>query len=311
MPAFADELIVIVAFCLYCEMPFVETILLAYSGMAKGWMMTRVFAAAAISICLLFLISAPARAQTDSDCFPWQEMRDGHCVPRGTSAPTRSPSLSGPCIGGTNDPGGQCVCPANTHLDDASGSCLANIIPTIPQAPKPTVNIVCDGGQLSGGACTCPAGFKLKSAGDDTAIGGTCVRTDAANCLGGELTVAGTCLCTRRVIMSGEEYALEYVNGKCIPQRCSIADLREGKCVSTAAKSGNVAPEEKAKPAPPKLASDAEEPRQHCGRAMIRTRSGCVPVRRRNPGSYESGPAGLSGYYRSYQIPGTNFGPPN
>jgi hypothetical protein len=196
------------------------------------------------------------------------------------------------------------VCPANTHLDDASGSCLANVIPSIPQAPRPAVNIVCDGGQLSGGLCSCPAGFKLKPAGDNVAAGGSCVRTDAENCLGGELTVSGTCLCNRRVIMSGEEYALEYANGKCVPQRCPIVALREGRCASATAKSGNGEPEEKAKPASPKVVLEEPEQRRHCGRGMIRTRSGCAPARRKSPSFYESGPAGLSGYYRSYQFPG-------
>lgn len=275
-------------------------------------MMTRFFAAAVISICSLFLISAPGLAQTKSECFPWQEMRDGRCVPKGTSEPSRSPSLPNPCIGGTSEASGQCMCPANTHLDDASGSCLADAIPPIPQAPKPVVNIVCNGGELSGGTCACPAAFRLKPAGDDIAAGGTCVRTDAENCLGGEMTVSGTCLCDRHVIMSGEEYALEYVNGKCIPQRCSIAALKEGRCVATAAKSGNTEPEERVKPAPPKLASEGEEHPHHCGRGMIRTRSGCVPARRRIQGFYQSGPAGLSGYYRSYQFPGySSSSPPN
>src|SRR5205807_510171 len=173
------------------------------------------------------------------------------------------------------------------HLDDASGSCLANADPAAPQAPQPAVNVVCDGGQLSGGTCSCPAGFRLKPAGDNAAAGGSCVRTDAENCLGGELTVSGTCLCNRRVIMSGEEYALEYVNGKCVPQHCSIAASKDGKCVSAAAKSPNAEPEEKAKPAPPRLASEGEEQRHHCGRGMIRTHSGCVPVRRRYPDFYE------------------------
>jgi hypothetical protein len=309
---FADELITITGFCLYCESPFVETIFADYLGMAKGLMMTRFFAAAAISICSLLLISAPARAQSDSDCFPWQEMRDGRCVPKGTSAPARAPTVSGPCIGGTNDAGGQCVCPANTHLDDTSGSCLANVVPAVPQAPKPAVNVVCDGGQLSGGGCACPSGFKLRPAGDNVAAGGTCVRTDAENCLGGELTVAGACLCNRRVIMSGEEYALEYVNGKCIPQRCSIAALRDGKCALTAAKSGSVEPEEKARPASPKVGTQEPEQRHHCGRGMIRTHTGCVALRRRSPSFYESGPAGVSGYYRSYQFPGySNSAPQN
>jgi hypothetical protein len=273
--------------------------------MAKGLTMTRFFAAAAISFCSFFLLSAPAQAQTDSDCFPWQEMRGGRCVPKGTSAPTRSPTSSGPCIGGTNDPGGQCVCPTNTHLDDPSGSCLANVVPPVPQAPSPAVNVVCDGGQLSGGSCTCPADFRLEPG------GGSCVRTDADNCLGGELTVSGSCLCNRRVIMSGEEYGLEYVNGKCVPQRCSITALADGKCVSAVAKTGNGEPEE-SKPAPPKLASEDEEHHHHCGRGMIRTHAGCVPARRRLPGFYESGPAGLSGYYRSYQFPGNaSSRPPN
>jgi hypothetical protein len=292
--------------------PSLRLFLLADYGMAKGLMMTRLFAAAAISICSLFLISAPAQAQNDSDCFPWQEIKDGRCVPKGTSsAPTRSPTMSARCIGGANDAGGQCVCPANTHLDDASGSCLANVIPAVPQAPRPAVSIVCDGGQSSGGTCACPAGFKLKPAGD-MAAGGACVRTDAENCLGGELTVAGACLCDRRVIMSGEEYALEYVNGKCVPQRCSIVALKEGTCVLATAKSGNAEPEEKAKPASPKVGSEEPEQRRHCGRGMIRTHSGCVQARRPLPSFYESGPAGLSGYYRSYRFPGiSNSGPPN
>jgi hypothetical protein len=280
--------------------------------MAKGLMMTRVFAAAAISICSLFLIPAPAQAQNDSDCFPWQEIRGGRCVPKGTSAPTQSPIMSGPCIGGSNDAGGQCVCPANTHLDDASGSCLANVIPAVPQAPSPAVNIVCDGGQLSDGTCACPAGFRLKPAGDNPAAGGACVRTDAENCLGGELTVSGTCLCDRRVIMSGEEYALEYVNGKCVPQRCPIVALKEGQCLLATAKSGNAEPEEKAKPISPKVGVEEPEQRRHCGRGMIRTHSGCVPARRRYPSFYEGSPAGLSGYYRSYKFPGySNSAPPN
>ena len=300
---------------LSCESPFVETSFAGLSGMAMGLTMTRIFAAAAVLICSLFFVSAPAQAQTDGDCFPWQEMRGGRCVPKGTSAPTPTPAVSGPCIGGTNDAGGQCVCPANTHLDDASGSCLANVMPPVPPVPqttKPAITIVCDGGQLSGGTCACPAGFKLKPAGDEVAAGGSCVRTDAENCLGGELTVAGTCMCTRRVIMSGEEYALEYVNGKCVPQRCPIAALKDGTCVSAAPRSGSGEPEEETKPTPPKLASEDEEHPHHCGRGMIRTRSGCVPARRRFQSLYESGRTGLSGYFRSHQFPGySNSGPPN
>jgi len=302
----------IVGLGLYCENPFVQTSFVGLSGMAMGLTMTRIFAAAALLICSLFFVSASAQAQTDADCFPWQEMRDGRCVPKGTSAPTRTPTTSGPCIGGSNDADGQCVCPATTHLDDASGSCLADAIPALPQIPKPAINMVCDGGQLSGGTCACPAGFKLKPAGDEVAAGGSCIRTDAENCLGGELTVAGTCMCTRRVIMSGEEYGLEYVNGKCVPQRCPIAALKDGACVSAAPKSASGEPEEETKAAPPKLASEGEEHLRHCGRGMIRSRSGCVSVRRRFLGLYESGRAGLSGYFQSHQFRGySNSGPPN
>jgi hypothetical protein len=277
--------------------------------MAMGLAMTRIFAAAALLICSLFFVSAPARAQTDADCFPWQEMRGGRCIPKGTSVPT--PTMSGPCIGGINDAGGQCVCPATTHLDDASGSCLADVIPAVPQTTKPAIHIVCDGGQLSGGSCACPAGFKLKPAGDDPAAGGSCIRTDAENCLGGELTVAGTCTCTHRVIMSGEEYGLEYVKGKCVPQRCPIAALKDGACVAAAPKSASGEPDEETKAAPPKLASEGGEHPRHCGRGMIRTHSGCVSVRRRFLGLYESGRTGLSGYFRSHPIPGTSNSSPH
>jgi hypothetical protein len=37
--------------------------------------------------------------------------------------PQSSPVVSSQCASGT---AGQCVCPANTHLDTASGSCVAN-----------------------------------------------------------------------------------------------------------------------------------------------------------------------------------------
>ena len=123
------------------------------------------------------------------------------------------------------------------------------------------------------------------------------------------MTVAGICLCDRRVIMSGEEYALEHVNGKCVPQRCSIAALRDGKCLPTAAKSTGEA-DEKIKPVPPRVVTQEPEQRHHCGRGMIRTHSGCVPARRRYPDLHEREPAGLSGFYRSYQYPGYSNLPP-
>jgi hypothetical protein len=108
-----------------------------------------------------------------------------------------------PCTGGSSDASGQCVCPANTHLDTASGSCLVDVVTT---TRKTNDSVVCDGGSLSEARCICPAGFNLLPANGNVAGSGTCVRTDAQNCLGGDLTVAGTCFCNGRVTMSGETY---------------------------------------------------------------------------------------------------------
>jgi hypothetical protein len=94
------------------------------------------------------------------------------------------------------------------------------------QGNQPT----CDGGTVdAAGQCACPAGFNLLPA----ASGETCVKTHAANCLGGDLTVAGACLCDGNVTMSGETYALEFVGGKCVPKRCpDHTYLKDGKCVT-------------------------------------------------------------------------------
>ena len=60
------------------------------------------------------------------------------------------------------------------------------------------------------------------------------MRSDAENCRGGVLTVAGVCLCDGRVTMSGEPYALEFLTGKCVPKRCPDQTyLKEGKCVAS------------------------------------------------------------------------------
>ena len=92
--------------------------------------------------------------------------------------------------------------------------------------------IVCDGGTVTDGKCACPAQFTLLPAAFGP--GGTCVRARAENCLGGELTAAGTCLCSGRVTMSGETYALELVGGKCIPKRCPVDTyLKAGQCVAS------------------------------------------------------------------------------
>jgi hypothetical protein len=169
---------------------------------------TRFSAVVAISICWLLFIPLPAHTQS-------------------------APVVSGQCAGGTSDAAGQCVCPANTHLDTASGSCVANI----NAARRADDSVVCDGGTLTGGKCACPAGFNLLPVNSSVAASGTCVKTNAQNCLGGELTVAGTCFCNGRVTMSGETYALEFVGGKCIPKRCpEYTNLKDGKCVATSDK---------------------------------------------------------------------------
>jgi hypothetical protein len=116
-------------------------------------------------------------------------------------------------------------------------------------APVPAV--ACTGGELTNGGCVCPAGFKVRPM-DNGTNGGICVRTDAENCLGGELTVGGTCLCNGQVVMSGETYLLEYINGKCVPKRCPVqTQWRDGRCVAQSAISTEPALEAKPKPAPP------------------------------------------------------------
>jgi hypothetical protein len=53
-------------------------------------------------------------------------------------------------------------------------------------------------------------------------------------CLGGSLNAAGTCVCDAHVVMSGETYALEWLDGKCVPKRCPVNTyLRGEKCVAS------------------------------------------------------------------------------
>src|SRR5450432_1686585 len=105
--------------------------------------MTRLSATLAISISWLLLVAVPAIAQSEQGrdpaegtCFPWQEFKAGSCVAKSTSptpVPTEAPVLAMPCTGGS-DASGQCVCPANTRLDAASGNCLANVVTTTRKA---------------------------------------------------------------------------------------------------------------------------------------------------------------------------------
>jgi hypothetical protein len=300
--------------------------------------MNRFSAAAAISFLLFLMAPQAATAQTDQGCFPWQELRDGRCVAKPSQAPPPPSLASTPpdpvvpdqCPSGSRNLSPQCSCPVNTHFDRPSGTCIADtgaapsppLVPLAAPAPppppappllQPSLNqvVVCDGGNVINGSCACPAGFHVMPV--NSAAGGRCVKTDAENCLGGEMTVGGTCQCNGQVRMSGDVYLLEFVRGKCIPKRCPVQTvLKDGKCI-TAALTPAPEPEETGKAAPAKEATtepkekdkdtskNADEDEEHhhrCGRGMVRTRSGdCVAARRRVP----SGDAAARQYYRMYQ----------
>jgi hypothetical protein len=201
---------------------------------ARGFVVGRLATAIVILISSLAFATVPARAQQNAPermCFPWQEFRDGACVATSGAAP--APSVQ--CSGGTADTEGRCVCPANTHLD--AGACVADVSPSPSRQLTTTIResvetIACDGGTATSGICSCPAEFRLLPAASGK--GGVCVRTNAENCLGGDLTATGSCLCTGRVTMSGEAYALELLGGKCVPKRCPVDTyLKAGQCVAS------------------------------------------------------------------------------
>lgn len=295
--------------------------------------MIRFWAAAAIVVCLLPCFPLPARSQpsrtapSESRCFPWQELKGGFCVPKpATAAAPSAPMVSNPC-----DEGRQrnltlrCRCPPGTRHDQVSGQCVANatVAPQPIVAPRPIVTpkpivmakpneaTICDGGTLSGGACACPAGFHLMPTGH-AAGGGRCVKLHAENCLGGELTVSGTCLCTAQVVMSGKTYGLEDVGGKCLPKRCPMHTVLKGDlCI--AASSAVSAPEpETAKPAPPRQAARKGKYPRRCGRGMVHTHSGCVAARRHHRRQTYDIPDELRRYYRDYGLHGfSSDGPAN
>lgn len=252
--------------------------------------MTRIPATAAFLICLPLSIWSAAYAQapqrnlaTDNGCFPWQDFRNGRCVNKQQQT-TPPPAMPEPA-------------PA--------------VAPPAPPAPPPPAvaepvapplaAFVCDGGTATNGTCVCPSGFSLIPA-PGNAPGGTCARTDADNCLGGELTVSGKCLCSGQVTMDGATYLLEYSNGKCLPMRCPVTALsHEGRCGPMASPQLSSEPEAEQKPRPAREAketSDEGESRHHCGRGMIYTHSGCVPARRRSPESYENR---WRQYYQNYR----------
>jgi hypothetical protein len=194
--------------------------------------------------------------------------------------------------------------------------CLNPSLATAQAPERLSAPVACTGGKVTNGTCVCPEGFKVIPTDDETS-GGTCVKTDAENCLGGELTVSGTCLCNGQVVMSGETYLLEYTNGKCVPKRCPVqTQWRDGRCVASSTGSPN--PEPETKPVPsrePREGSEEPEHRRPCGRGMIRTHSGCVVVHHRDPGTYLRNPpvvpvvpvvppSELRQLYRDHQLPG-------
>lgn len=184
--------------------------------------MARLLTLMAISAFGVLLAPLAGFAQSDPDnrCFPWQELRDGACVAKpaeATPAPGQSRQLT------------------TTPRDDPPPAVVLPVAPPPPAlapAAAPPLAVLCDGGAVTGGTCVCPGGYTLLPA--TAGNGGTCVRSNAENCRGGVLTVAGICLCDGRVTMSGEVFALEFLAGKCVPKRCPDKSfLKEGKCVAT------------------------------------------------------------------------------
>jgi len=195
-----------------------------------------------IAVCGALLAPAAAFAQSDQEnrCFPWQELRSGTCVAKSSQAPGQSRQLT---TTPRDDPPAEAA-PVTPPAPPVATAPVAPPPPPLATAPMPPapvaaapaaatpVAILCDGGTASGSTCSCPGGYTLLPA--TSGSGGTCVRSNAENCRGGVQTVAGVCLCDGRVTMSGETYALEFVNGKCVPKRCADQTyLKEGKCVAS------------------------------------------------------------------------------
>ncbi len=264
--------------------------------------MTRISTIAAVLICLAFSHWSPLHAQsnrtlaTDHGCFPWQDFKNGQCVakPAQTPPPDLPAPAPEPAVAPPPPPPPPPVVAAPQPPAPPPAPPAADSFTRAPQ-----VAIVCDGGTVTNGTCACPAGFNLMpSAGN---AGGTCVRTNAENCLGGELTVSGKCMCSGQVTLDGETYLLEYANGKCLPMRCPVTALsRDGRCVASASPQLSSQPD--AKPVKEtKDTADDSKPRHRCERGMVYTRSGCVPARRRAQDNYE---LRLRQYYRNYQFRG-------
>jgi hypothetical protein len=190
-----------------------------------------------LSLCGVLLAPLAGLAQSqfepENRCFSWQELRDGTCVAKAApveSAPGQSRQLT-TTPRDDPPPAAAPVAPPPAPPVAIAPPPLAAPVAAAPAA-APAVAILCDGGTVTGNACSCPGGYTLLPA--TSGSGGTCVRSNAENCRGGVLTVAGVCLCDGRVTMSGEIYALEFLGGKCVPKRCAEQTfLQDGKCVAT------------------------------------------------------------------------------
>jgi len=244
--------------------------------------MTRILVTAGILAGLSFSIvcaahSGPQRnLASDNGCFPWQDFRKGKCVTK--ESPTSPPPLpEQPAAEPVPAPPPAAVAPAPSAPPYVPAPALSSSPPSETITRRPEVTVVCDGGSVVNGACTCPSGYRVLPASSGEA-GGACVRNNAESCLGGELTVSGKCLCSGQVTMSGETYLLEYSRGKCLPMRCPVTELKEGKCTTSPTLQSTEEAEPKKRPAPTRAES---EPRRRCGRGMVQTRSGCVAAHRR------------------------------
>jgi len=249
--------------------------------------MTRILATAAILICLSFSMSCPAFSEqqrnlaSDNGCFPWQDFRNGKCVTKEspTSPPplpeqpaaAASPALAAPVPSAIAAPPAPAVAPPSVAASPPPSEIITR---------RPELAVTCNGGTVDNGACICPSGFRVMAASGDEA-GGTCVRTNAETCLGGELTVDGKCLCSGQVTMSGETYLLEYSRGKCLPMRCPVTELKDGKCTTAPTlQSTNAGPRTEPVARTEPAARAQPEPRRRCRRGMVQTRSGCVAAHR-------------------------------
>jgi hypothetical protein len=267
--------------------------------------MTRIFAKAAILICLGFSVSSPVHSgqkrnlASDNGCFPWQEFRNGQCVSKPTQTtppplPEQPTAAASPAVAAPAPPSPPSPAVAPAPPAPAPPSLVASPPPE-KRTRAPQLPIVCDGGIVNDGACTCPSGFRLMAASGDAGGGGTCVRTNAENCLGGELTAGGQCICNGQVTMDGETYLLEYSNGKCLPMRCPVTAMSGRQCVSTSSTEPKPEAEPRGRPASRdnRQTRDESDAGHQCRHGMVMTRAGCVPVRRRLPDVFRQ-------YYRYY-----------